>query len=180
MFPNILFVGDKTKTTTQWRVPIDDEHTLHMSYYVYRSAPGQSVPHQDVASYRWTPLYEADGRFFTGITFNQDYMAWVTQGPIARRDLEVLGRSDIGIILFRKQLREQMKVVADGGEPMNTFHDANVIALPMEQIKHGNLPDGRYRPGEAGESTDEELIRQAMLTWVDAADMPDEVATHLM
>jgi 5,5'-dehydrodivanillate O-demethylase len=180
MFPNILFVGDQTKTTTQWRVPIDDENTLHISYYVYRSAPGQPVPHQETASYRWTPLYEDDGRFFTGITFNQDYMAWVTQGPIARRDLEVLGRSDVGIILFRKQLREQMQVIADGGEPMNVFHNSNVIELPMEQVKHGNVPDGRYHPGEAGASTDEALITQAMMTWVDAANMPAEGLTHLI
>jgi len=73
-----------------------------------------------------------------------------------------------------------MKIVADGGEPMNVFHDSNVIELPMEQIKHGNVPDGRYHPGEAGESSDESLITQAMMTWVDAANMPAEGLTHLI
>jgi len=38
------------------------------------------------------------------VTFNQDYMCWITQGDIAKRHLEKLGESDRGIILFRKML----------------------------------------------------------------------------
>jgi len=180
LFPNVLFVGDQTRTTTQWRVPIDDEHTLHMSYYVYRAAPGAAAPKQDVAAYRWTPLYDENGRVFTGITFNQDYMAWITQGPIAARDKEMLGQSDVGIILFRKQLREQMRIVADGGEPMNVFHDDAVINLPMERIKHGSRPDGRYRPGEAGQTVAEPLIVETIQTWVDADNLPEPSESLLL
>ena len=176
LFPNVLFVGDQTRTTTQWRVPIDDEHTLHISYYVYRPAPGRSAPHQPVAAYRWTLLYEDDGRLFTGITFNQDYMAWITQGPIARRELEKLGESDVGIILFRKQLKDQIGIVADGGDPMNVFReDPGSIELPLEKVKHGNRPDGRYYQGEAGVTSAEQLIRDILMTWVDAENVPEAV-----
>ena len=169
MFPNILFVGDQVRTTTQWRVPIDDETTYHVSYYVYRPAPGSDAPKQDVAAYRYTPLYEPDGRFFTGVTFNQDYMCWITQGAIARRDKEMLGESDVGIILFRKMLQQQLKVVEDGGDPINTFRDparADYIELPMESVKHGIKPDGRYRPGEGGESPIIPMIEEVLRTWV--------------
>ena len=176
LFPHILFVGDKTRTTTQWRVPIDDEHTLHVSYYVYRAAPGQPVPEQPLPAYRWTPLYDEDGRISRKITFNQDYMAWITQGPIAARDLERLGESDVGIILFRKQLHEQMAIVADGGDPMNVFRgDPGTIKLPMEAVKHGNRADGRYYPGEAGDSSAVELIKQVLMTWVDKERMPEAI-----
>jgi 5,5'-dehydrodivanillate O-demethylase len=175
LFPNILFVGDQTRTTTQWRVPIDDENTLHISYYVYRAAPGHVAPKQDVAAYRWTPLYQEDGRFFTGITFNQDYMAWITQGPVAERNLEVLGQSDVGIILFRKQLKQQMAVVADGGEPMCTFREAHdTVELPLEKVKHGNKADGRYYPGEAGGTAVVSEIEEVMRSWIGDA-LPEAV-----
>ena len=44
---------------------------------------------------RIVPLIDAQGQFTDlDITFNQDYMCWVTQGDIARRHLEKLGESD--------------------------------------------------------------------------------------
>jgi hypothetical protein len=54
---------------------------------------------------------------------------------------------------------------------MNVFWTAEATSeakLPMEAIKHGVLPDGKYRAGEAGESTDTDLIEQVMATWTDA------------
>jgi 5,5'-dehydrodivanillate O-demethylase len=178
LFPNILFVGDQTRTTTQWRVPIDDEHTFHVSYYAYRAAPGHPAPVQNVVPYRWTPLRQEDGRYVVDVTFNQDYMAWQTQGPIADRNREVLGQSDVGIILFRKQLSQQMAVIADGGDPMNVWRGPftnELIELPIERVKHGNVPDGRYYAGEAGDTTAEPLIREVLLTWVDREHMPEAV-----
>ena len=95
---------------------------------------------------------------------------------VAARDLERLGQSDVGIILFRKQLQAQMAIVADGGEPMNVFRDdPGTINLPMEAVKHGNRADGRYYPGEAGLSSAEELIKEVLKTWVDAEHMPEAI-----
>ena len=172
MFPNILWVGSRAQTTTQWRVPVDDENTLHVSYYVYRAAPGTTAPKQEMAAYRYVPLYEPDGRIFVDITFNQDYMAWITQGRIADRTKEILGQSDVGIILFRKQLRQQLRVVEDGGDPMNVFRtaeEAGSIQLPMEDVKHRRRSTGRYRPGENGVSPIIPLIEEAVKTWADPA-----------
>ena len=121
LFPNILQVGSPQKLTMQFRVPVDDENTLHISIYIFRAADGAVVPRQDPVPYYYNPLIGEDGRFITNVTFNQDYMAWVTQGPVARRDLEKLGESDKGIIMFRKMLNEQMEIVQDGGDPMNVF-----------------------------------------------------------
>src|SRR5438093_5700876 len=53
----------------------------------------------------------------------QDNFAWMSQGPITPRWTEHLGESDKGIILYRRLLREQMQIVEDGGDPMNTFRD---------------------------------------------------------
>ena len=62
-------------------------------------------------------------------------MAWVSQGAIADRSKEKLAESDQGIILFRRQLTQQLNIVEDGGQPMNVFRDPeqNVcIDLPWE------------------------------------------------
>jgi len=40
LFPNILFVGSVVNCTLQYRVPVDDEHTMHITWFFYRAAEG--------------------------------------------------------------------------------------------------------------------------------------------
>ena len=168
MFPNILLVGDEVKSTLQFRVPIDDYTTYHVSYYVWRAAPGATAPAQPVVPYRYVPLKDENDRYIVDILFNQDYMAWVTQGPLARRDLEKLGESDKGIIMYRKLLKEQAEVVADGGDPMNTFRDHTTnqaVELPLEHVKFLSRGPSTYALVEAGSPLDVDIIEQTMATW---------------
>ena len=93
---------------------------------------------------------------------------WATQGPIAKRPLEHLGESDRGLILYRKLIREQIDIVADGGDPMNVFRQPSPeggIVAPLEQVKFGMKRATKYIPGEAGYSRDGELINQVLHTW---------------
>src|SRR4029453_14019146 len=53
----------------------------------------------------------------------QDNFAWSSQGPITPRWTEHLGESDKGLILYRRLLRDQMKLGAEGKDPINTFRD---------------------------------------------------------
>jgi len=48
---------------------------------------------------------------FTGIRGipNQDYVMWLTMGPIADRTLDTLGASDLAIVEFRKQMIEAVR-----------------------------------------------------------------------
>ena len=175
LFPNILWVGSRAQTTTPWRVPVDGENTLHISCYVYRAAPGTTAPKQEMAAYRNVPLYEPDGRFIVNITFNQDYMAWMTQGRIADRTKEVLGQSDVGIIMFREQPRQRWRVLADGGDPMNVFRtaeEASPVGISMEDIKRRRRSSGRYTPGENGVSPIIPMIEETVRTWSDYAPDP--------
>ena len=129
VFPYIL----RLPKSFQIRVPVDDTHTLHMAYGVYR--PGIPVPPQTSVPVYDIPLFEADGSFAIDFSLGQDMMAWVTQRPIAERDLEVLGVSDIGIIMYRQLLLEQLERVERGEEPMEVYRDpaANTcIQLPAE------------------------------------------------
>lgn len=180
LFPNVLFVGSKFSATLQFRVPIDDARTYHVSLYTYRAAPGSPAPEQAYVPFRLVPLHHPDGSWILDYVFNQDYMAWISQGEVAQRDLEKLGESDRGIILFRRMLREQMQRVKNGRAPMNVFEGGSrtpPIPLPLEPVKFGQERPG-YRAGEAGDSEDADLIRATLATWYPVLDMeapePDE------
>ena len=119
IFPNWL----GGTTGFQMRVPIDDTHTWHILYNVYVPPEGVELePQEEIPGYD-VPYADEEGRAAVNFVIGQDTMAWWTQGSIARRELEKLGQSDIGIIMYRKLLEEQMRVVEDGVDPMNTFRD---------------------------------------------------------
>ena len=60
----------------------------------------------------------------------------------------MLGQSDRGLILYRKMLEEQVKIVEDGGEPMNVFRDAEEnVGLGLTSEEYG--PIGEYHQGAA-------------------------------
>jgi 5,5'-dehydrodivanillate O-demethylase oxygenase subunit len=173
-FPNILLVGTPAQTTLQFRVPIDDSHTFHVSLYTWRAAPGKRAPVQETVPYRYVELINERGDYtYQTLTFNQDYMSWSTQGPIAERDLEKLGESDKGIILFRKQLKQQLEMVRDGGEPLNVFREpgSNIVTdVPLEELKHGGkrpIRPRQYVPGEGGYSADAGKIEQVLATYLE-------------
>jgi 5,5'-dehydrodivanillate O-demethylase len=168
LFPNILLAGTNTRSIMQFRVPVDTTHTLHVSHYTYRAAPGTTAPEQPRVPYRRVPLYDERGEFIVEYVFNQDYMAWTRQGAVAPRDRERLGESDAGILLYRKLLKQQMELVLDGGEPMNVFRDpaANIsIDPPLEHRKFGGGGSARYVPMEAGESAAIADINAVLATW---------------
>ena len=119
IFPNWL----GGTTGFQMRVPIDDTHTWHILYNVYVPPEGVVLePQEEIPGYD-VPYVDEEGRAAVNFVIGQDSMAWWTQGPIAKRELEKLGQSDVGIILYRKLLEEQMRLVEDGADPMNTFRD---------------------------------------------------------
>ncbi len=169
MFPNILLVGNQYSCTMQWRVPIDDEKTFHVSLYTWRSAPGLEAPAQESIPARLVPIFDEEGKFIVDSTFNQDYMAWASQGPtpIAQRNLEKLGESDKGIILFRQLLKKQIQAMQAGEPVMNvSYEDRPSIELPLERVTINlDRPPAKYIPGEYGVSRDAEKIEETMATW---------------
>jgi len=123
LFPNMNSFGSQF----MYRVPMDDEHTLHVTYTAYPAPPGESAHQDSIPYYVIPPSTTPDGLPVWAELDNnggQDIMAWVGQGPVVERDKEKLGESDRGIILFRDLLRRQLRIVEDGGEPMNTFRDS--------------------------------------------------------
>jgi len=112
----------------QIRVPMDDTHTLFWWYNVHPRQPAEpEQASEDIPVYRVPlPGVNDEGLPVWELVDNnsgQDNYAWVSQGPITPRWTEHLGESDKGIILYRRLLREQMQIVEDGGDPMNTLRD---------------------------------------------------------
>jgi 5,5'-dehydrodivanillate O-demethylase len=147
VFPNMLAVGNGNESTRyysfQIRVPVDDEHTLHLWYNAYIPPKAASVParlFEKVYTYE-VPYMDENGEYIVDNVDGQDIMAWITQGAIADRTRENLGSTDKGIAMYRKMLRRELKKVEEGQDPMAIVRDPvknQCIDLPNERDKHHN------------------------------------------
>jgi 5,5'-dehydrodivanillate O-demethylase len=119
LWPNALYTGH-----FEWRVPIDDDHTLSVGWFV-DGLPGDKPFEQDRIPYWYAPVRdEASGRWVTSHIMNQDFVAWVGQGAMTDRWNEHLGESDRGVIMVRRRFMEDIKTVQDGGDPKGIVRDA--------------------------------------------------------
>jgi 5,5'-dehydrodivanillate O-demethylase oxygenase subunit len=143
VFPNMLRQGGSGDGTPgvggmmgpafQIRTPIDDHNTAHWWVACYPRLEGEAgqEPEDIPLYYPVVPELTAAGQPKWDILDSnsaQDPAAWITQGQIADRSQEHLGRSDKGIILYRQMLEDNIQKVEQGEDPMNTFRDpdANV------------------------------------------------------
>lgn len=120
LWPNCLAVSH-----FEWRVPVDDEHTLSVCWNI-DLMPGDEPFEQKTVPYFWSPIKDPQtGRWINSHTVNQDIIAWVGQGTISDRENEHLGASDEGVIRLRRQLLHDIKVVQEGGDPKGILRDPN-------------------------------------------------------
>lgn len=146
LFPYLLAFGpqegdDRIRRLYQIGVPIDDTHTWHFQYCCYVFPKGVDVPEQAFVPYRELPLKDENGDYILDYVLAQDMAAWFEQGEIADRSQEHLGVSDLLVVAYRKMLKEQIDIVAAGGEPMNVFRDPDKIHSPELRIP-GNEKGG--------------------------------------
>ena len=131
IFPNM----NSFTTDFMYRVPMDDAHTLHVFFTAYPQDPDDHAPQENVPYYLVPPSVDALGNPIWAELDNnggQDAMVWTAQGPIVDRTREHLGESDRGVLLFRDLLRRQIRIVEDGGEPLNVIRDpAQNVSIPV-------------------------------------------------
>jgi 5,5'-dehydrodivanillate O-demethylase len=88
------------------------------------NATGEDEPAQDVVPMQYMPDDKGpDGEYALDNFNSQDRMAWETQGAIYDRTQEHLGVTDVGVVMLRKLLDEQITIVENGGEPMGVLRD---------------------------------------------------------
>jgi 5,5'-dehydrodivanillate O-demethylase len=147
VFPNMLAVGNGDEAmryySFQIRVPVDNEHTMHLWYNAYLPPKGATVPAhltERVHVYD-VPFKDEKGEFIVDNIDGQDMMAWITQGTIADRTSENLGSSDKGIAIYRRVLKREVKKMEQGEDPMGIVREKarnERIDLPNERKKHHN------------------------------------------
>ncbi|HWP56622.1 MAG TPA: aromatic ring-hydroxylating dioxygenase subunit alpha, partial [Candidatus Acidoferrales bacterium] len=136
IFPNALFVPVRSGYAMHFRTPVDDTNT---QIYLFRFRPtrdGAREAEPDDPPAEFVRTKNDAGEFHLEDFTSQDHMAWETQGPIADRAKEHLGESDRGIIMLRKLLRDQIRIVQEGGEPIGINRD------PAKDEVIRLIPDG--------------------------------------
>lgn len=130
LWPNGFFLGEHF----EWRVPIDDENTLSVTWKVTK-IPKDRQPYVQQSIPTWYgPIVDEQGKWIDTHVMNQDFLAWVGQGRIADRTQEHLGASDRGIVAIRRRFFQEMEAIAAGAEAKGTIRDPakNVrVPLPM-------------------------------------------------
>jgi 5,5'-dehydrodivanillate O-demethylase len=113
----------------EFRVPVDDENTLSITWFYMRVPKGREPYVQERIPTWYSPIKDAQGRWITTHTMNQDFVAWIGQGPIADRTKEYLGASDRGIAMMRRQYFHDLDAVAAGKDPKGIIRDPEVAKL---------------------------------------------------
>ena len=87
LWPNCLYTGK-----FEWRVPVDDEHTLHVAWF-NDPVPGSAPFVQERIPYWFGPVTDpVTGRYITSHVMNQDFVAWLGQGTHRRSHAGASGR----------------------------------------------------------------------------------------
>src|SRR5215471_12976899 len=131
LWPNALFTGDHF----EWRVPMDDENTLSVTW-AFSRVPKEREPYEQATIPSWHgPVKDPEtGRWITSHVMNQDFVAWVGQGVIADRTKEHLGQSDRGILMLRRRFFDDLERGAKAQDPKGVIRDAGInrcVSLPI-------------------------------------------------
>jgi len=135
LWPNALFTGDHF----EWRVPIDDQNTLSVTWSFSR-VPKEREPYvqQTIPAWRGPVQDSSTGRWITSHVMNQDFIAWIGQGTITDRTREHLGTSDAGIIMLRQRFLRDIEAIVRGEDPKATIRDPELnrcVPLPIADRK---------------------------------------------
>jgi hypothetical protein len=116
-------------TGVAWVVPVDDTHYFQLlTRRVKKGTPKRILQINGKALNERT---EAERREFPG-----DYEAQMGQGPISLHTEEHLATSDRGIVMQRRFLERQMKIVMEGGDPVGVSFDPKKATV---KVRSGNF-----------------------------------------
>ena len=102
-----------------WVVPVDDTH--HRLFHARRAPKNYDPPPLLPFKGRtWSQLSEEEHQDLPG-----DWEAQVGQGPISLHSEEHLASRDKGVVMLRRLLRQQIKIVQEGGDPAGVVFDPN-------------------------------------------------------
>lgn len=158
LIPNIHETGAEAKERDQptditWVIPVDDTHVTALTMLVVPLVdgvpdpgfrPGTDTETRDEAGELIRPGFRPDRSYEDRQRRPDDMEAQESQRPIAVHGLEHLVSSDRGVLLYRQQLRRQIKAIESGQDPLNAYrppgpaapvrtHAYNTVLTPDQQ-----------------------------------------------
>ena len=128
----------------EYKVPVDDAHTLHIVWN-WDPVPVEQRPYRQDRIPHWVaPITDPlRRRWITSHVVNQDTVAWVGQGALTDRENEHLGRSDIGVVMLRNRLGRDLAAIAEGRDPEGVIRnpEAALIRWPFAPWRERSLRD---------------------------------------
>jgi phthalate 4,5-dioxygenase oxygenase subunit len=163
IFPQTITIPmSREMTITQWHVPVDDRHCYWYSMFTSFGAPVDKalMREQRLKEHRlpdYAPLKNARNNYgydpdeqarqtYTGMGLDinvHDQWAVESMGAIQDRTVEHLGKTDIGIVRYRRMLRAAMEAVEAGRAddlPMRGDVDPAALTGP---VANDTITDGR-------------------------------------
>ena len=142
LMPNIMSVPDIFLREGQswmisWSIPVDDSHFTQA--LVFKMPKGTMFDGIMFNGKKWGEMTQEEHQRTPG-----DYEAQAGQGPISLHSEEHLVTSDKGINMQRRMLKQQIKVVKEGGDPVGVVFDPDESLV---KIRSGNY----FRDAEAAE-----------------------------
>jgi phenylpropionate dioxygenase-like ring-hydroxylating dioxygenase large terminal subunit len=134
LFPHVRIVPDihlkaGKATSVGFVLPVDDTH--FRLFHIMRVPENFAfAPRAILDGKKWSELSEAEHQAIPG-----DWEAQVGQGAITFHSEENLAGSDRGVGRLRQFLRRQIKVVAEGGDPLGVVFDP---ANEVYRVQSGN------------------------------------------
>jgi phenylpropionate dioxygenase-like ring-hydroxylating dioxygenase large terminal subunit len=123
--PTLTVLG-KTNNMS-WAQPIDDTHTrVFAMVRKQKGQPAQGLPVYD-GNRSWFELSDEEHQRFPG-----DFEAQTGQGAITLHSEERLASSDRGVSMVRRQFKQQVQIVADGGDPTGVEFDEAHALISIE------------------------------------------------
>jgi nitrite reductase/ring-hydroxylating ferredoxin subunit len=125
LFPNLISTPDVLlapgpTTTVGWVVPVDDTHHRRFhSMKVPKDLKGRPRQmYEEKRAKPWIQMTEEERR-----AAPSDWEAQMGQGPITLHSEEHLATSDRGIVMLRRLLKREIKLVQEGGDPIGVTFD---------------------------------------------------------
>ena len=134
--PNIMSVPDimlkeGRSNGISWIVPVDDEHYVQVFARKGTRAEPARLGGIRMGGKLWGEMSAEDHQRLPG-----DFEAQAGQGRISLHSEEHLASSDRGVVMQRRTLERQMKIVAAGGDPINVAFEADKAVL---KVRSGNF-----------------------------------------
>jgi phenylpropionate dioxygenase-like ring-hydroxylating dioxygenase large terminal subunit len=139
---------------SRWIVPIDDTHSMQIELRHVSETDGVVTPAWWADRNIMLPGQLAGDTYEEAQRRPQDFEAQVSQRPIAVHGLEHLGTTDRGITMLRNQIRQGIRAVKAGNDPVGLFRD---VEAPVPTYCNNTIV---HAPPAKTPELDKKLLRE--------------------